>query len=151
MSKKILTDDLILSKMAEDHGVLPLEDLDWNEKLIAIQEHFDFSITSDWGNPDMMFYSETTSDGYEVWVATEDDSKPSINEDIYYYESDWLEKMANAMIDGNSIYFQEYDEDVSNYEFQDVVDEVYEDYFNDKKQDVENELIEEGYELKNEN
>ena len=50
------------------------------------------------------------------------------------------------MTDGNSIYFQEYDEDVSNYEFQDVVDEVYEDYFNDKKQDVENELIDEGYE-----
>ena len=147
MSKKILTDDLILSKMAEDHSVLPLEDLDWNEKLIAIQEHFDFDISSDWGNPDYMFYTETTADGYEVWIATDDDRKPSVNEDIYYYESDWLEKMADAMYDGSSIYFQDYDEDANNYEFQDVIDEVYESYFNDIKQDVENELIDEGYEF----
>ena len=48
-----------------------------------------------------------------------------------------------------SIYFQEYDEDASNYEFQDVIDEVYESYFNDKKQDIENELIEKGYEYEN--
>jgi len=149
MSKKLLTEDLILEKL-EENGVLPLENIDYNEKLIAIQEHFDFDISSDWGNPDYMFYTETTADGYEVWIATDDDSKPSVNEDIYYYENDWLEKMADAMFDGNSIYFQEYDEDANNYEFQDVIDEVYENYFNDKKQDVENELIDEGYEYEDE-
>ena len=41
---------------------------------------------------DIMFYTETTADGYEVWIATDDDRHPSINEDVYYYESDWLEK-----------------------------------------------------------
>ena len=51
------------------------------------------------------------------------------------------------MYDGSSIYFQDYDEDANNYEFQDVIDEVYESYFNDIKQDVENELIDEGYEF----
>jgi hypothetical protein len=146
---KILTDDLILDKLAM-YEVYPSEDLDYDKKINAIKDHFDFSITANWGNPDIMFYTETTSDGYEVWVATEDDRKPSINEDIYYYENDWLEKMADAMTDGRDIYFQDYDDDAENYEFQEVIDEVYDDYFNDKKQEVENELIDEGYEWEDE-
>ena len=150
MSKKILTEDLILDKLKED-GVLSIEDLDdYSEKLTAIENHFGFSISSDWGSPDIMFYTETTADSYEVWIATENDRNPSINEDVYYYENDWLERMPDAMKDGISIYFQEYDEDISNYEFQDVIDEVYDDYFNDKKEEVENELIEEGYEYEEE-
>jgi hypothetical protein len=149
MSKKILTDDLILDKLAM-YEVYPSEDLDYDKKINAIKDHFDFSISSDWGNPDMMFYTETTSDGYEVWIATDDDRHPSINEDVYYYENDWLEKMADAMTDGRDIYFQDYDDDAENYEFQEVIDEVYDDYFNDKKQEVENELIDEGYEWEDE-
>lgn len=146
---KILTDDLILEKLA-DNNVYPPEDLDYDKKINVIKDHFDFSISSDWGNPDMMFYTETTADGYEVYIATEDDRKPSVNDDIYYYESDWLEKMADAMTDGRDIYFQDYDDDAENYEFQEVIDEVYDDYFNDKKQEVENELIDEGYEWEDE-
>ena len=146
---KILTDDLILEKLA-DNNVYPPEDLDYDRKINVIKDHFDFSISSDWGNPDMMFYTETTADGYEVYIATEDDRKPSVNDDIYYYESDWLEKMADAMTDGRDIYFQDYDDDAENYEFQEVIDEVYDDYFNDKKQEVENELIDEGYEWEEE-
>ena len=146
---KILTDDLILEKLA-DNNVYPPEDLDYDKKINVIKDHFDFSISSDWGNPDMMFYTETTADGYEVYIATEDDRKPSVNDDIYYYESDWLEKMADAMTDGRDIYFQDYDDDAENYEFQEVIDEVYDNYFNDKKQEVENELIDEGYEWEEE-
>ena len=146
---KILTDDLILEKLA-DNNVYPPEDLDYDKKINVIKDHFDFSISSDWGNPDMMFYTETTADGYEVYIATEDDRKPSVNDDIYYYESDWLEKMADAMTDGRDIYFQDYDDDAENYEFQEVIDEVYDNYFNDKKQEVENELIDEGYEWEDE-
>jgi len=149
MSKKILTEDLILDKLAM-YEVYPPEDLDYFKKLIVIKDHFDFQISSDWKNPDIMFYTETTSDGYEVWIATEDDRHPSINEDVYYYENDWLEKMADAMTDGRDIYFQDYDDDAENYEFQEVIDEVYDDYFNDKKQEVENELIDEGYEWEDE-
>ena len=146
---KILTDDLILEKLA-DNNVYPPEDLDYGRKINVIKDHFDFSISSDWGNPDMMFYTETTADGYEVYIATEDDRKPSVNDDIYYYESDWLEKKADAMTDGRDIYFQDYDDDAENYEFQEVIDEVYDNYFNDKKQEVENELIDEGYEWEDE-
>jgi|TARA_R100000482_G_scaffold116058_1_gene59167 hypothetical protein len=147
---KILTDELIENRLRKIN-VLPIyEDLTHEYKLEKIQNHFDFIITSNWPrNPDIMFYTETTADGYEVWVATDDDQRPSITDDIYYYEGDWLEKMEDAMTDGAEIYFQELDDD--NYEFKDIVDNVYEEYFNDKKQEIENELIEEGYEYEDEN
>ena len=146
---KIITDDLILERLTENE-VYPPEDIDYYQKLAASKDHFDFSISSEWGNPDMMFYTETTSDGYEVWIATDNDRNPSINEDVYYYENDWLEKMEDAMVDGASIYFDEYDEDAENYQFQEVIDSVYEDYFNDKKEEVESQLIDEGYEHEDE-
>ena len=144
MGKKVLTDDLILSKMAEDHGAVPIEDIDTEDQFRKIQEHYDFAIDSDWkGNYDIQFYTETTADGYEIWVATEDERSPYIGEDLYYYDSDWLEKMPDAMTSGYNIY---YDIDFDDYNFQDKVEQVYEDYFNEIKSDVESELIEEGYE-----
>ncbi len=150
---KILTDELIEKRL---HKINVLErqpmgedDLDHDYMLKTIANHFDFKITSDWpNNPDMMFYTETTADGYEVWIATDNDRSPSVNEDIYYYDNDWLEKMADAMIDGASIYYDQLDDD--DYAFQEVIEEVYDDYYNDKKEEIENKLIEEGYEYKNE-
>jgi hypothetical protein len=67
-----------------------------------------------------------------------------INEDIYYYESDWLEKMSGAMTDGLTIYFQELEDE--NYNFEEVVQNVYEKYYNDKKQELIEKLIDDGYE-----
>ena len=95
-----------------------------------------------------MFYTETTADGYEVWIATDNDRNPNVNEDIYYYDNDWLEKMPDAMTDGANIYYDQLDDE--EYAFQEVVEEVYDEYYNDKKKEIENELIEEGYEYERE-
>jgi curved DNA-binding protein CbpA len=149
MSKKTLTDDLILSKMAEGRGVVPPDDIETEDKYRKIQEHYEFTIDSGYKmRYDVQFYTETTADGYEVWIATEDEKNPYVGEDIYYYDNDWLEKMPDAMISGHNIY---YDIDFDDYSFQEVIDEVYEDYFNDIKEEVENELIEEGYEYEQSN
>ena len=148
MSKKILTDELIATRLRKIN-VLEREDLDHDYMLKTIADHFDFKITSDWPNqPDMMFYTETTADGYEVWIATDNDRNPSVGEDIYYYDNDWLEKMPDAMIDGATIYYDQLDDE--DYAFQEAVEEVYDDYYNDKKKEIENELIEEGYEYETE-
>jgi hypothetical protein len=48
------------------------------------------------------------------------------------------------MYDGCSIYYTDLESE--DYAFQEVVDEVYEEYFGDIKKEVENELIDEGYE-----
>ena len=134
--------------LSEDNVTIP-EDTSFAIMLERTKNHFDFEITLDWAkNTDMMFYTETTSDGYEVWVATDDDQRPSINEDIYYYESDWLEKMSDAMTDGLTIYFQELEDE--NYNFEEVVQGVYEEYYNDKKQELIEKLIDDGYEWEEE-
>ena len=146
---KILTDELIEARLRKIN-VLEKEELDHDQMLKAITDHFEFKITDDWPyQPDIMFYSETTADGYEVWIATDNERNPSVNEDIYYYDNDWLEKMPDAMIDGATIYYDNLNDE--DYAFQEVVEEVYDDYYNDKKQEIENELIEEGYEHDNKN
>lgn len=145
---KILTDELIETRLRKIN-VLEREDLDHDYMLKTIANHFDFKITSDWVNtPDYMFYTETTADGYEVWIATDNDRNPNVNEDIYYYDSDWLEKMPDAMTDGATIYYDQLDDE--EYAFQEVIEEVYDEYYNDKKKEIENELIEEGYEYERE-
>jgi len=142
MSKK-LTHGLIDERLAE-YGVVPTHEADVEDQYRAINEHFEFDIDTSWsGSYDIMFYPETTADGYEVWIATTDDKSPYIGEDVYYYESDWLEKMPDAMRDGQRIHF---DLDFDDYNFQEIIEEVYDSYYNDKKQEVEEQLIEEGYE-----
>jgi len=146
---KIITDELIEARLRKIN-VLEKEELDHDQMLKTITDHFEFEITDDWpNNPDMMFYSETTADGYEVWIATNNERNPSVNEDIYYYDNDWLERMPDAMIDGATIYYDQLH--AEDYAFQEIVENVYDDYYNDKKQEIENELTEEGYEYEDGN
>ncbi len=142
VTKKLITEELI-DKRLEDKGVN--FDIDHDEALKAIQDHYDFKLTDDWNDtPDYSIYTESTADGYEVWVATSGDGRDiCIAEDIHYYENDLSEKLAEAMTDYNSII---YVDDLDSYYVQDAVTEVYDEYVNDIKQEVENELIEEGYE-----
>tara|TARA_B100000497_G_C7592396_1_gene356184 strand:- start:24 stop:464 length:441 start_codon:yes stop_codon:yes gene_type:complete len=139
---KILTEDLI-DKRLEAHGVK--FDIDHDEALKVIQKHYDFELTDNWnGTPDFSIYTETTADGYEVFVATTGDGRNvCINEDVHYYENDLADKLAEAMTDYNELI---YVDDLESYYVQDAVTEVYDAYVNDMKQEVENELIEEGYE-----
>ena len=148
MSKKILTDELIETRLRKAN-VLEPGGLEHDYMFKCVQDYYEFKITNEWGNPDMMFYTETTTDGYEVWIATDNDRNPSICDDVYYYDTDWLEKMPDAMYDGASIYYDQLDDE--EYAFQEVIEEVYDEYYNDKKQEIENELIEEGYEYEREN
>ena len=147
MSKKILTDELIATRLRKAN-VLEPGGLEHDYMFDCVQKYYEFKITNEWGNPDIMFYTETTSDGYEVWIATDNERSPSICDDVYYYDSDWLEKMPDAMYDGASIYYDQLDDE--EYAFQEVIEEVYDEYYNDKKQEIENELIEEGYEYERE-
>ena len=147
-NKLKLDEELVIQLLSEDN-IAEADDTNPDIMLERIKDHFDFTITDGWEkNADIMFYTETTSDGYEVWIATDDDRHPSINEDVYYYESDWLEKMEDAMTDGSTIYFQDLEND--NYEFQEVVYNVYGEYYNDKRQELIEKLIDDGYEWEEE-
>ena len=142
---KLKLDEELVRQLLSEDNVTEADDTNPDIMMERIKGHVDFTITDGWEkNADIMFYTETPSDGYEVWIATDDDRHPSINEDVYYYESDWLEKMEDAMTDGSTIYFQDLEND--NYEFQEVVYNVYEEYYNDKRQELIEKLIDDGYE-----
>ena len=143
-NKLKLDEELVIQLLSEDN-ITEADDTNPDIMLERIKDHFEFTITDGWEkNADIMFYTETTSDGYEVYIATDDDRHPSINEDVYYYENDWLEKMEDAMTDGSTIYFQDLEND--NYEFQEVVHNVYQEYYNDKREELIEKLIDDGYE-----
>ena len=140
--EKLITEELIDERL-EARGVK--FDIEHDEALKVIQDHYDFELTDNWNNtPDYSIYCETTADGYEVWVTTSGDGRNvCINEDVHYYDNDLSEKLVEAMTDYNELI---YVEDLEEYYVQDAVREVYDSYVNDIKQEVENELIEEGYE-----
>tara|TARA_B100000941_G_scaffold244045_1_gene188168 strand:+ start:71 stop:517 length:447 start_codon:yes stop_codon:yes gene_type:complete len=145
MSKKLLTEDLILEKLS-DKGVEAPGNLDKVSIQDILQDHYDCKIlTGDWPSyADHWFYVSTTADSYEVYVSASHDGNPSLYDEVYYYESGWLDELADMITYGNTVYVDAAAED--SYEFEEALETAYEDYWNDQKEEVENELIDEGYE-----
>jgi hypothetical protein len=139
---KILTDELI-EKRLKDHGI-SMYDGDENA-LDKIQEKYNFKLTDSYNKePDYSIYTETTADGYEVYVATSGDGRNiCINEDIHYYENDLADALYDAIFDYNELI---YVDDLDAYYVQDAVDRAWETYVEEMSKEIEDELIEEGYE-----
>jgi hypothetical protein len=139
---KILTDELIEQTMA-DQGWLSVNeaDRDWQKKMVL--EHYDVELTDRFDNNcEYYIYGETTRDGYEVWVAAEDVGNVCISEDVYYYDSDIYEALADAIKDELSpIYLDDEDADFVDY----AIERLYEFLYDEKYDEVESELEDQGY------
>lgn len=146
MQNKITEEEI--SKILQERNIAEdFYDLDFDDAAVIVRDHFDYTITEDFEKGEYKFYEETTADGYTVYVATCDGSgwsKPSISQDVYYYETDWLDDLPEAMRTGATIYLE--DGISHGYEFEDVIKRMYESYLSDKIAEVEQELIEKGYE-----
>ena len=78
---------------------------------------------NDWDKADVKAYTESTADGYELFIVTFDDQHPSINEDVHYYDSDVADRVMENLDQGYSVYIDE-------YLYDDVyLDEQFEEYF----------------------
>ena len=145
MSKKILTQEVIEQTLAEKgypltHG----EGMTYEFMLKKVCEYYDAEISEDWDdNADFFIYSETTADGYEVYIATNSPNTPSINEDVYYYDSDLASTLEDALIDGARIYVDYLQDDYVHEAAESAYDYLYERLI----EETENELIDEGYEF----
>ena len=148
MSKKILTQELIEKRLAEKgypltHG----EGMTYEFMLKKVCEYYDAEISEDWDdNADFFIYSETTADGYEVYIATNSPNTPSINEDVYYYDNDLSSTLEDALIDGARIYVDYLQDDYVHEAAIRAYDYLYERLI----EETENELIDEGYEYEDE-
>lgn len=147
MSKK-LTEELIEQRLAEKgypltHG----EGMTYEFMLKKVCEYYDAEISEDWDdNADFFIYSETTADGYEVYIATNSPNTPSINEDVYYYDSDLASTLEDALVDGARIYVDYLQDDYVHEAAESAYDYLYERLI----EETENELIDEGYEYEDE-
>ena len=141
--KNKITQQQILSRL-ELKGIKDINELDTDEQLSTVLDHFEAEITHDFMEGQIKFYEETTADGYSVYVATEDVNNVSICDDVFYYESDRYSKLEDAVIDGLTIYIDEYD--MGDYGLQDQIERLYERYYRNMIAEVEQDLIEEGYE-----
>ena len=141
---KKITDELIDGKLKEQ-GILHVSDMDHDEMLVKLQAEYCFDIVHEWNQgAQMYFYPESTADGYEIYIASENDSNPYIGQDVYYYESDWFEKLPDAIYDGLTIYVEEYAMGEGPFTY--AIEEVYEEFYETKQTEVINELKDEGYE-----
>ncbi len=148
MSKKILTEELIQEKLAEKgYPLTHDEGISYEFMLKKVCEYYDAEISEDWNDDaDFFIYSESTADGYEVYIATNSPSTPSINEDVYYYDSDLASTLEDALIDGARIYVDYLQDDYVREAAESAYDYLYERLI----EETENELIDEGYEYENE-
>ena len=142
MEKKI-TDKLIVN-MLEKRGYLNYSDIDENKVWDLLEEHYECKVTDQWGRDtyDFYCYSESTADGYEVFITTNDPNRICIGEDVHYYENDLQKEIEQAIQDGNSMYI----DDLNDGYFMYAVEACYDSMYDDIRKEIENELIEKGYE-----
>ena len=111
-----------------------LEDQFPEERMIKIyKDWMDISIStdvSDFDNVDCMIYNESTADGYDVWVVTNDSRNANICEDVYYYDHDLPSAFEEQIRYGDKTFY--------------VCEYIYDDcYFNDKLVELFAENVEE--------
>ena len=141
---KTLTEELILKRL-KDKGVTVPNETSQPDQLAQIMISYGCSIVTDWQSGcDAFFYTETTADDYEVFVATTDERKVSVNEDVYYYQDSWFEKLADYLRDGYTVYIDSYSQD--EYSFEEVIEALYEEWYIEQYHEVEDELLDEDYE-----
>jgi hypothetical protein len=104
-----------------------------SRKIELICDHFQLDITHDiarFDSTDCAVYAESTADGYEVFIVTNNANNPSICEDVYYYDHDISEAFREQIRYGDtSFYIDEYIwEDCY---IEDMLLELFEEYVHD--------------------
>ena len=139
---KILTDELIKKELAKQ-GWLDINEVDQEDQKEIVLDYYEVELTDRFDNNcGYYIYSETTRDGYEVFVAAESVRNVCISEDVYYYDSDLHDALADAIKDELSpIYLDDEDADFVDY----AIEELYEFVYQEKYDEVESELEDQGY------
>ncbi len=97
-----------------------------------VKNHLDISIShdiNDFENVDCMIYNESSADGYDLWVVTNDPRQVYVCENVYYYDHDIANAFENQVRWGDQSFY--------------ICDGVYEDsYLEDKLIEMFSEKVE---------
>ena len=104
-----------------------------DRQIELVKNHLGLSISQnidDWSNVDCRVYNESSADGYDLWVVTNQPNHPIICEDVYYYDHDIADAVREQIRYGDETFY---------------IDEcIYEDcYIDDMLIEVFNEFVEE--------
>jgi len=148
---KLITEELINERLeAKGFGEKQQQDDDAARKNVL--NHYGVELTSDWTEKaEYYIYEESTSDGYSVYVSTDDTSSISVCEDINLYDHDLSDKLEEQIKYSNGD--EDYPEIIYVDDlYQDFIDQAIENlfiYLSEKfEEEVIDELLSEGYEHK---
>ena len=146
---KYITDELIEERLKKrglsSYDGYGAEDEDADYKKLC--KHYDFELIEEWhGRADYFIYTETTADGYEVWIATDNDKGDiNVGEDVHYYDNDLSEVLQEQIRYGGVII---YVDDLEAYYVNDALETMFDNMIESIKDDIIVELEDEGYENK---
>ena len=109
-----------------------------DERMVElVKNHIDITIShdlSDWSNVDCRVYSETTADGYDLFVVTQNLDHPIVCEDCYQYDHDLADAVREEIRYGVETFYIDLDiyndcymEDMLIEMFVDHVEDIIED------------------------
>ena len=150
MENNYITDQLIQEKLTEKGFGEELLERDPEQAMQNVLNHYGVKITSDWSNSaDFYIYSDSTADGYEVWITTHKYDEICPSENIHYYDHDLGDALnefirySNGDIDFPEIvYVDDIDAEYINDALENMFFELSERY----EEEVIDELLDEGYE-----
>ena len=107
-------------------------------KIELLLNHLESEITheyADFENCDYQLLSESTTDGYEVYIFKEPFEDTIVCENVYYYNHNLGEQVIEVLMEGNTtVFIDEYEyidlylEDDLLAEFTELVDEIIEEF-----------------------
>ena len=148
MSKKPITNELINKRLeAKGFGEKQINDEDLAKE--SVLNYYNVELTDDYSSSaDFYIYEESTADGYSVFIATYDQDRVNVNENVHYYDSDLGDvlkehiKYSNGDEDNPEII---YVDDLYQQFIDDAIVQLFEYLAERFEEEVIDELIEEGY------
>ena len=149
---ELLTDDIITDALSDD-GIMEEPDANWLLEYIDTEYGGKLDNTSDWCDKrhDLKIYSESTADGYDIFWCTYDE-KPYVCQDGYQYEdhSAWSEEAIQQLTSGGDVYIEPHIWDDMEWEFNNELEQWWQDIYEDKFNDKKDELLDSGEYTENE-
>jgi len=123
-----------------------------------IKNHLEISIStdiSDFENNDCTIYTESSADGYDLFVVTNDTRNVNVCENVFYYDHDIADQFSEQIRYGDKTFYIDdciyedcYIEDKLLELFSEYVDEILDN--NDSLSEIEIKELKEEYEIEDE-
>ena len=147
MSETINFDDVV--EKLEADGIMQEPDANWIIEYMASEYGGSLDTTSDFvdNRYDLKIYSESTSDGYDIFWCTIDD-RPYVCQDGFYYEDyeTWSEQAVEHMTQGGNVWVESHIWDDMESDFNLELEQWWSDVYDDLHSEKVDELIDDGHE-----